>query len=730
MLYRKLLTNILTLASCVTVGLAQSTPTPTPTPEPSAPPVLPETVVTAERESLTSPSIETLRERNAQIPGGVQVIDAETYKKGRATTLKDSLDYASGVFIQSRFGAEESRLSMRGSGIQRTFHGRGLKLLQDGIPLNLADGGFDFQAVEPLSANGVEVFRGANALEYGSTTLGGAINFLSHTGYDAPRFSGMFEYGSYESYRSQVAAGDVVGPFDYYASLSLFSLNGYREHSKQGNQRLFSNIGYQINPDLETRFYFTYVVTDSELPGNISKAQLEADPTNAARSGVPIFDYINSEWKRDFNILRIANKTTWKDGDHRLSLSTFWSRKDLHHPILFVIDQFTNDFGAGVRYDFLGDVAGHKNRLTLGFNPAWGFTNDDRYDNVSGKSGTHRAQQRDYATNLDLYAENQFWITEKAAISLGSQVSYAQRTIDNAAVGTNEAYKNEQDWWGLSPKLGFLLEPTKNTQVFANVSRSFEPPSFGELVGSNLSGFPNFTLTDTPPKELEAQTATTVEIGTRGRSKYATWDLAYYYSWLENELMEYEVAPGVGSTVNAGKTTHQGIELGASYDIFHDIFKKESPVNLGTWDEGTYSSRPSFDRVTLRANYLWNHFRYNGDSTYGDRALPGIPEHYIRAELVYEHPCGFYFGPNIEYVPAGYAVDSMNTLFTDSYALFGAKMGWRSARGFSAYVEVKNLADINYAATTGVIANAGGADAAQFSPGDGRAFYVGFEYRW
>jgi iron complex outermembrane receptor protein len=700
---------------------------PTPSPEPAQ--VLPETLISASRESLTSPTLETLRERIAKIPGGAEVIDAETYKKGRATTLKDALDYAPGVFIQSRFGAEESRLSIRGSGIQRTFHGRGIKLLQDGIPLNLADGGFDFQAVEPLSAKAVEVFRGANALEYGATTLGGAVNFLSRTGYDAPRFSALFEHGSYESFRSQVAAADVVGPFDYYASLSLFSLNGYREHSKQSNQRLFSNFGYQFNPDVETRFYVTYAVTDSELPGNITKAQLDADPTKAARSGVGIFDYINSDWKRDFDILRIANKTTWKDGDQRFSLSTYWSRKDLHHPILYVIDQLTNDFGAGVRYDFLGDVADHKNRFTLGFTPAWGVTKDDRYDNVLGKSGTKRAQQRDYATNLDLYAENQFWITEKAAISLGSQVSYAQRTIDNAAVGTNAAYKNEQDWWGFSPKIGFLVEPTKNTQVFANVSRSFEPPSFGELVGSNLSGFPNFTLTGTPAKELEAQTATTIEIGTRGRSKYATWDLSYYYSWLENELMEFQVY-GTGSTVNADKTTHQGIELGGSYDILHDIFKKESPLKQGTSDEGAYSSRPSFDRVTLRANYLWNNFRYNGDSTYGNRALPGIPEHYLRGELVYEHPSGFYAGPNIEYVPAGYAVDSMHTLFTDSYALFGAKMGWRSERGFSAYVEVKNLADINYAATTGVIANAGGADAAQFSPGDGRAFYAGLEYRW
>ena len=728
MFYYQLIAITFALAFSVSLGGAQSIPGPSPSAESAQ--VLPETVITAEGESLTSPSLEKLRERNANVPGGAEVIDAESYKKGRATTLKDALDYAPGVFIQSRFGAEESRLSIRGSGIQRTFHGRGLKLLQDGIPVNLADGGFDFQVIEPLSAKAVEVFRGANALEYGATTLGGAVNFLSRTGHDAPRISALFEHGSYESYRSQVAAADVAGPIDYYASLSLFSLNGYREHSKQANQRLFSNFGYQFHPDLETRFYFTYAKTDSELPGNITKAQLNEDPTKAARSGVRVFDYIDSDWKRDFELLRIANKTSWRDGDHRLSVATYWSRKDLQHPILFVIDQLTNDFGAGLRYDFLGDVADHKNRFTLGFNPSWGVTNDDRFDNVRGKSGAKRAEMSQFASNLDLYAENQFWITKKTAISLGSQISYAQRTIENDAVGTNAAYNNEQDWWGFSPKLGFLVEPTKNTQIFTNVGRSFEPPSFGELVGSNLSGFPNFTLTDTPAKDLEAQTATTFEIGTRGRSKHATWDLAYYYSWLENELMEYEVAPGVSSTVNAGKTTHQGIELGGSYDILHDIFKKESPLKPGSCDEGAYSSRPRFDRVTLRANYLWNHFRYNGDSTYGDRALPGIPEHYIRAELVYEHPCGFYVGPNIEYVPAGYAVDSMNTLFTDSYALFGAKIGWRSERGFSAYVEVKNLADINYAATTGVIANAGGADAAQFSPGDGRAFYAGFEYRW
>ena len=90
-----------------------------------------------------------------------------------------------GVFVQPKWG-EDSRLSIRGSGLSRNVHGRGVQLLMDGvIPITTADGGSDFQEIDPTAYRYIEVYKGANALRYGANQLGGAINFVMPTGYDA-----------------------------------------------------------------------------------------------------------------------------------------------------------------------------------------------------------------------------------------------------------------------------------------------------------------------------------------------------------------------------------------------------------------------------------------------------------------------------------------------------------------------------------------------------------------
>ena len=650
------------------------------------------TVTGAEEPALTVESPETAAQELAEVPGGTGFVDAETYRRGRASTLADALGFTPGVFVQPRFGAEEARLSIRGSGLQRTFHGRGLELLLDGVPLNLADGAFDFQAVEPLSTRYIEVFRGPNGLEQGAATLGGAINYVSPTGHEARPAEVRAEGGAFGYERGQVAAGGARAGFDYYASLTHFGQDGFRDHAVQSAQRLFGNLGLRHSARSETRFWISAVRTDSELPGNLTKAQLEDDPGQAAAGNVAL------DQQRNFDLLRLSGRTTFLfSSSQRLDVSAFWSRKDLDHPIFQVLDQESDDFGLDLRWQGEAPLFGRTNRLVVGLRPMMGFLRDERFRNVAGERGDPTAAGDTTSTNVELYAEDRHELFSGLSLVVGLQAAQADRDFDDDFLRDGDQ-TDQQGFSGVSPKLGIFFEARPGLVLFANAARSFEPPSFGELANLGGSGL----------LQLDAQTATSVEAGTRGTAGPFTWDVVLYHARIDGELLSLNDAVGNPlGTINADRTVHAGAEVG---------WELRLPL--------------SEDAVRLRHVYTWSRFEFDGDPVFGDNRLAGMPPHFHRVELLWERPAGFYGGPSFEWVPERYPVDHANTLFADPYRIFGLKVGYRPANGIAVFVEARNLTDEAYAATTGVIADARGRDSAQFLPGDGRSFFAGLEYRW
>ena len=112
---------------------------------------LPTLEVTGERAgSLTAPSVEAQRRTLERTPAAVRLVDGRDLANRYAFNLRDVLADTPGVFVQTRYG-QELRLSVRGSGIARGFHLRGVEVLQDGIPVNLADGSGDFYQIDPLA---------------------------------------------------------------------------------------------------------------------------------------------------------------------------------------------------------------------------------------------------------------------------------------------------------------------------------------------------------------------------------------------------------------------------------------------------------------------------------------------------------------------------------------------------------------------------------------------------
>lgn len=664
---------------------------------------MPEVVVTAKEEKASKviPDAAQAKKAISKTPGGVDLITSDNYKTGRATTPQDLLGYSPGIFVQQRdTGAQESRVSIRGSGLQRTFHLRGIMMLQDGIPINEADGSGDFYKVEPLATDYTEVYRGGNALRYGATTLGGAINMVSLNGYTAPLLQTRVEGGSFGYIRSQISSGQVLGPLDYYVSLSQFKQDGYRDHTNQDNHYEFFNTGYKINDDLETRFYFTNAITKAKLGGALTKAQLENNPTMANASSV------SGNQKRDVNYWRVANKTTYKQDDQQWDFSLYYFNGGLFHPIFQVLDIDSQDYGGEIRYTNTAQLFGKDNQFLVGFAPSLGYKQDNRYTNVGGAKGTRTAENDQEAYNLNLYAEDQFKFADRWAFIPGLQLSYARRqTTDyyfpNGDDSGNSVYR------GFSPKAGFTYDLTEKTQAFAGYTRGFEPPTFSEIFDSASNFLPN-----------KAQTSHTWETGVRGEEGRFGYDATYYYSLLDKELLSLSDSSGNPlGTINArGTTIHHGIELGGKVNLLDGMLAKEEDAK---------------DKIYLRGIYNWSSFHFSGDDVYGNNQLPGLPAHFMRMELVYEHPSGFYFGPNMERSLSKYPIDMANTFYADPYTIWGLKAGYKTKHGFSVFVEAKNLSDKIYAASTSIVNNAAGLDTnAVFNPGNGRAVYGGVEWKY
>ena len=658
--------------------------------------------VTADRgPSLTSPSLESARAELATVPGGAEVIDSARFLRGRASTVEDTFALSAGVIAQSRFGSDEARLSIRGSGLQRTFHGRGLRVLQDGVPINLADGGFDMQALEPLSAAYINVWRGGNALATGASTLGGAIDYISRTGRDAPSLFARAEAGSWNYLRASVASGGTTGAhnqFDGYASFTRQSQGGFRDHAEQENHRLFVNAGIRFSGTAETRFYVTAVRTDSELPGSLTRAQLNANPRQASPGNITLDQH------RDFDLLRIANKTTLRTGDTLWDFSAAWTYKDLDHPIFQVIDQLSNDLLLGASATHTGDFVGRTHRLRAGVFFTRGLTHAANFVNNAGQRGTLVSQADQTATNVELFAEDQLALGRGFTFVAGLSSAANKRENEKRFAG-GPSY--ELDYDRLMPKLGLRWD-TREVQLFANVSSSYEPPSFSETLTLNTA--------------RHAQTATTVELGSRGVHRFLRWDLSLYSAALKNELLtlDHDNTPSTASaTVNASKTTHRGIELATELDL------------LGyDWNPSNSSASAPAHRLVLRAAWTYGDFRFDDDARYGNNRLAGLAPHQIRSELTWEHASGWYAGPTFEWSPEDNYIDFRNTVAADAYALIGFRLGQRRSTGISWFVETRNLTDKRYAATTGVIENAASLDQPQLLPGDGRSLFAGVEFRW
>lgn len=634
-----------------------------------------------------------------QTPGGVALVTADAYRNSTpANTVKDVLDYVPGVFAQPKWG-DDTRLSIRGSGLSRNFHLRGVQLYMDGIPINTSDGYGDFQEIDPTAYKYVEVYKGGNALQFGANSLGGAINFVTPSGRDRLPNGVSFDLGGFGFKRLQANTGGTNGPWDGFVTASTQAADGFRDHSFGSSNRLSGNVGYQFSPDFETRFYLNANEVRQRIPGTVAKTSALTDPEAAAPANVAM------DQQRNIDTVRLANKTTLRFEDTKVEFGAFGVDRHLMHPIFQWLDYRYKDYGGFAKLTDDRIIGGFRNRLVAGVYVLNGDIDNQQFANIAGQKGALRSSSIDRSKNTSAYVEDSFYFLPNVAAIAGTQFLYATRNRQDRFLSDgDQSGATRFNLW--SPKAGLLWQIDPTWQAFANVSRSAEVPSFGE--SSIGPGIPTIPFTSIRP-----QIATTWEIGTRMKRPDYSWELTAYRANIRDELQCLYSAFGNCNVTNADRTIHQGIEAGAGAAIFQDIFVRG----------------PAPDKIWLNVAYTFNDFRFDNDTTFANNRLPGAPAHYLRAELLYKHPAGLYFGPNVEWVPQAYFVDSANTLTTEPYALLGLKAGFDNGGPLSGYIEGRNLVNKTYIASASIIDRAT-ATSPLFEPGTGRAVYAGMRYRW
>ncbi len=669
-----------------------------------------EIIVTGARLGTpTSPTPQAAREELARIPGAAGLVEDEGFADIFAQSIGDVLELTPGVFADTS-AQRESRISIRGSGLNSSFERRGLTVLRDGVPISRASGATEFQEVDPLTIRYLEVFKGANGLRFGAASLGGAVNIVSPTGRTARAPVAMrAEGGSFDTFRANASVAGIGGDVDYWGGITGLASDGYREHSAVRSLYGHGNLGWRVSDRVQTRFYFTALSDNFELAGSLRLADALANPRAAGRpvtAGPIVIDPgpVADDWDRNLDVYRVSNLTVIDLGGTDWEIGAWYARRNLDHAITRfagIIVQGEDEVGVSTRLSGSLPFLAPQSRWQVGAIYAFSTNDAKTFANNAGARGALRTRSDQDSDTLTVYGQADLGLTDTVTVIAGGQYSRATRDVTailNAVTG-----RGEYDQF--NPRLGLLVDAAPGIQVFGNISRSFEAPSLADLTSGGAFPF----------APLDPQRATVFEVGTRGQAGIVSWDIALYRAELENEFLDLAV-PGarglITVTTNGDRTIHQGLEFGLDLRPFKAALEAKGQA------------------LRLSAAYTFNDFTFDDDAVYGDNQLAGVPRHVLIAEARFDRIDRFYLSTTLRWIPQGPWADYANTERAPGYETVQITAGVTLTKGIELFGSVENPFDTVFISNLTTNANQRLTNEAIYTPGQGRAVFGGLRARF
>lgn len=243
---------------------------------------------------------------------------------------------------------------------------------------------------------------------------------------------------------------------------------------------------------------------------------------------------------------------------------------------------------------------------------------------------------------------------------------------------------------------------------FGNVAHGFSTPTTSETLLPDGEFNP----------EIQPEIGWNYEIGTRynlmKNRLYGSFSL--YTLKVKDLLVTRRTEEDNFFAINAGKTTHTGVEGTINYQLI-----KSSKKQLNLQVSGTLNNYKFDDFVDL-------------DDDFSGNKLTGTPSHVINFGMDYMTKKGIYGNLNFQIVGSIPANDS-NTIFSDQYELLNGKIGYANLINkhisFDLFLGMNNILDKRYASQLQINATGfGGSQPRYFYPGLPFNMYGGINIKY
>ncbi len=578
------------------------------------------------------------------------VIKKESFES-RSVSISEVIEKESSVQVRQTGGLGSfSSLSLRGASSDQ------IMIFMDGIPLNdNAGGGVDLSTISLSDVDSIEVYKGFTPINFGRSSIGGAINIVTNRAKKGLKGNLTVEYGSFNTFKISPFINHKPGKFDYIVSgdyqsskndFTFLNDNGTQwnplddKWEKRNNAQFRQGTfllsgGYDLTKDVRLELSNQYFSKGQNLPSW----------NNSPNTNTHFYTV------RDLTSIKMIINNI---GNMNLSSA---SRLDNSYK-RETYDDRDNSLGVGAQYN-------EYKTISYGYNQF--FELPTKYNIIDLVIDLHK---EDYETkdllNVDVTApssrniysfsaEDKILILDgRFIISPAFTFEYFDNNFDSSSAPRSESHGY------FNPKLGVRYSMLGWLTLKTNLAKYIREPSFFELFGDRGLFVGN--------SDLKAESGVNFDIGPEFNWNKMFFSVVYFSSKVTDVISYVYNARGVGQAVNISSSTINGIETELKIE--------------------------KIKHVALNANYTWQSaINENTIQAFNGKKLPGRFEHSFSTRLELKY--GF-IKPYYEFLYAsGLFYDSANLLPAAIKREHNLGLSFLVS-GFTITTEIKNLGNDHY----------------------------------